>query len=336
MIAAMKASFDVYTKAFGPFQFHQMRILEFPAYESFAQSFANTVPYSENLGFIQDWDAIKDDPEKIDMVTFVTAHELGHQWWAHQLIGANMQGATMLSETFAQYSAMLVMERLYGADHVRKFLKWSLDRYLRARGSQERDELPLERVENQDYVHYWKGAVVMYRLKETVGEEVVDRSLRRLLTEYAFKSAPYASSKDFIKILREEAGPKYDALITDLFQRIALYDLKAVHASCTKRRDGRYDVALQVDAQKYYADGKGRETAAPMKEDVFAGLFLAEPGKTGFDSSKVLVYAPEPIVTGKQTLHFIVNKPPRFAGIDPYNIWIDRNSEDNLVPVAVP
>lgn len=336
MIAAMKASFDVYSKAFTPFQFHQMRILEFPAYESFAQSFANTVPYSENLGFIQDWDAIKDDPDKIDMVTFVTAHELGHQWWAHQIIGADMQGATMLSETFAQYSAMLVMEHLYGADHVRKFLKWSLDRYLRARGSQERDELPLERVENQDYVHYWKGAVVMYRLKETLGEDVVNRALRRLLAQYAFKSAPYPSSKDFIKILREEAGPKYDALITDLFARITLYDLKAVRASSTKRPDGRYDVALDIDARKFYADGKGRETATPMKEDVFAGLFLAEPGKAGFDSSKILYYARQPVVSGRQTLHFIVNKPPRFAGIDPYNIWIDRNSEDNLVPVGAP
>jgi aminopeptidase N len=336
MIAAMKASFDVYSKAFTPFQFHQMRILEFPAYETFAQSFANTVPDSENLGFIQDWDAIKNDPDKIDMVTFVTAHELGHQWWAHQIIGADMQGATMLSETFAQYSAMLVMEHLYGPEHVRKFLKWSLDRYLRARGSQERDEQPLERVEDQDYVHYWKGAPIMYRLKETVGEDVVDRSLRRLLVQYAFKPAPYPSSKDFIKILREEAGPKYDSLITDLFQRITLYDLKANHASGTKRADGRYDVALEIEARKFYADGKGRETAAPMKEDVFTGLFLSEPGKAGFNAAKVVYYARQPIVTGKQTLHFVVNTPPKFAGIDPYNLWIDRNSNDNLVPVSGP
>jgi aminopeptidase N len=336
MIAAMKASFDVYTKAFSPFQFHQMRILEFPAYENFAQSFANTVPYSENLGFIQDWDAIKDDPEKIDMVTFVTAHELGHQWWAHQLIGADMQGGTMLVETFAQYSAMLVMERLYGADHLRKFLKWSLDRYLRSRGGEERDELPLERVEDQDYIHYWKGAVVMYRLKDTVGEDVVDRSLRRLLAQYAFKPAPYPSSKDFVKILREEAGPKYDSIITDLFERITLYDLKAVHATAARRADGRYDVALQVEAHKFYADGKGRETEAPMKEAVNIGLFLAEPGKAGFGSSKVLYYARQPIVTGRQTLHLVTSAPPKFAGIDPYNIWIDRNSEDNLVPVGAP
>ncbi|HEY1612805.1 MAG TPA: M1 family aminopeptidase [Rhizomicrobium sp.] len=335
MIAAMKASFDVYTRVFSPFQFHQMRILEFPAYGDFAQSFANTVPYSENLGFIQNWNAIKNDPEKIDTVTFVTAHELGHQWWAHQLIGANMQGVTMLSETFAQYSAMLVMEHLYGPDHVRKFLKWSLDRYLRARGTEERDELPLERNEDQAYIHYWKGAVVMYHLKEAVGEDVVDRSLRRLLQRYAFKAAPYPSARDFVDILRHEAGPRYNTLITDLFEKITLYDLKTVQASATRRADGRYDVTLDVDAHKFYANGKGQESETPMHEDVDIGVFLAEPDKAGFDASKVLVFERRPVTSGHQLLHLITSRPPRYAGIDPYNFWIDRNSNDNVVPVAL-
>lgn len=333
MIAAMKASFDVYTQAFSPFQFHQMRILEFPAYANFAQSFANTVPYSEGIGFIQNFAAVKDDPDKIDLVTFVTAHELGHQWWAHQVIGADMQGDTMLSETFAQYSAMLVMEHLYGPEHVRKFLKYSLDHYLRARGGEEIEELPLERVEDQGYIHYDKGAVVMYRLKQTVGEEAVNRALRRLIAAYAFKGAPYPSSKDFIGYLRAEAGPKYDSLITDLFEKITLYDLKAVSASSAKRADGKYEVTLAAEAHKYYADGKGKETEAAMNEAVPIGAFLVEPGKKGFDRSKILYMDNKVIHSGKQTLHLILNRAPAFAGIDPYNEWIDRNSDDNVTSV---
>jgi len=334
MIAAMKASFDVYTKAFSPFQFHQMRVLEFPAYENFAQSFANTVPYSEGIGFIQNYAAVKKDPDKIDLVTYVTAHELGHQWWAHQIIGADMQGMTMLSETFAQYSALLVMEHLYGPDQVRKFLKYSLDHYLRSRGSEEVEELPLERVENQGYIHYDKGAVIMYRLKEAVGEDVVDRSLRRLLAQYAFKPAPYPSSKDFIKILREEAGPKYNQLVTDLFEKITIYDLKVVSSSSAKRADGKYDVTINVEAHKYYADGKGKETETPMNEEVPIGAFLVEPGKAGFDRSKILYLADKPITKGKQTIHLVLDKAPAFAGIDPYNEWIDRNSDGNVMAVG--
>jgi ABC-2 type transport system permease protein len=41
-----------------------------------------------NLFFISDYE----DPTKIDMVTYVGAHEIGHQWWAHQVIGADQQG----------------------------------------------------------------------------------------------------------------------------------------------------------------------------------------------------------------------------------------------------
>ena len=333
MIAAMKASLDVYTKAFSPFQFHQARILEFPAYASFAQSFANTIPYGEGIGFIQNYDAIKNDPDKIDLVTYVTAHEMGHQWWAHQVIGADMQGMTMLSETFAQYSALLVMEKLYGPENVRKFLKHELDRYLRARGGEEVEELPLERVENQGYIHYNKGAVVMYRLKEAVGEDVVNRAMRRLIAEYAFKPAPYASSKDFIKILRQEAGPKFDALITDLFARITVYDLKATAVRTKKRSDGKFDVTLDVEAHKYYADGKGKETETPLNEDIDVGAFLVEPGKKGFDKSKILAFEHLPMKSGKQVVHLVTSRAPAFAGIDPYNEWIDRNSDDNVTSV---
>jgi ABC-2 type transport system permease protein len=233
MLRATKVSLDFLNKVFSPSQFRQARILEFPGYHSFAESFANTIPYSEAISLIQDDRALRRDSDKIDMVTFVTAHELGRQWRAHQVIGANMPGMTMLSETFAQYSAMFVMEHLYGSERVRKFLKEELDSYLRARGSEEVEELPHDRVEDQGSIHYGKVAVAMDRLKEVVDEGVVNRSLRRLLAQYPFKGAPYPSSKDFFKILREEAGPKYDALITDLFDKIALYDLTAKSATWT-------------------------------------------------------------------------------------------------------
>src|SRR5690606_29936745 len=124
--------------------------IEFPAYADYAQAFANTMPYSEGVGFIAD----VSDSEKIDYVTYITAHEMGHQWWAHQVVGSNQQGATLLSESLAQYSALMVMERTFGADQIRRFLKFELDRYLRARGTERIEELPLLRVEDQPYIHY--------------------------------------------------------------------------------------------------------------------------------------------------------------------------------------
>jgi hypothetical protein len=40
-----------------------------------------------------------------------------------------------------------------------------------------------------------------------------------------------------------------------------------------------------------------------------------------------------PIHTGVQTLTFTLDREPRFAGIDPYNMRIDRNSDDNVMAV---
>ncbi len=330
MLDAMAASVELFSSAFSPYQFGQARVLEFPAYADFAQAFAGTMPYSEGIGFIMN----HRDAEKIDMVTYITAHEVAHQWWAHQIIGANKQGSTMLSESFAQYSALLVMEKLYGKEQIRKFLKFELDRYLRARSGELIEELPLARVENQGYIHYQKGTLAMYWLREVVGTEVVNRALQRLLQQFAFKPAPYPSSSDFLRLLREEAGPAHEALIVDLFERITLLDLKTLSASAKPRADGQWVLTLEVEARKLYADGKGAETEAPLDEAIDIGVFSAEPGKQDFKAGSVLMLERRPIKTGKQTLELVVATEPRFAGIDPYNKRIDRNSDDNLKAVT--
>ena len=163
MIEAMRDAIAYDTAAFSPFQHHQMRIFEFPAFfGTFAQSFPNSVPYSEDAGFLAD----NRDPKRIDFVYYVTAHEVAHQWWAHQLIGGNVQGATMLSETFAQYSALMLMKHKYGENHVQQFLRYELDNYLKSRGSEAVNEMPLYRVESQPYIYYNKGSLVMYALQD--------------------------------------------------------------------------------------------------------------------------------------------------------------------------
>ncbi|MFM7404445.1 MAG: aminopeptidase, partial [Erythrobacter sp.] len=93
MLQAMKTSLAYYQKNFGPYQFGYGRIIEFPGYQTFAQAFAGTMPYSASIGFAAD----VRDPETIDYVAYVTAHEFGHQYWAHQVIGGDMQGSTVLS-----------------------------------------------------------------------------------------------------------------------------------------------------------------------------------------------------------------------------------------------
>jgi aminopeptidase N/ABC-type transport system involved in multi-copper enzyme maturation permease subunit len=328
MIRTAEAGLDYYDANFSPYQFRQLRFLEFPAPQgAFAESFANTVPWSEGLVFISD---TASDPSRIDMVTYVGAHELGHQWWGHQVVGADEQGATMLVETFAQYSALMVMKHMYGPDMIRKFLKYELDSYLKARGGEALEELPLAKVENQPYIHYRKGSLVMYRLQDEIGEEAVNRALRRYIHDHAFKPAPYPTTAEMVADFRAEAPADKQQLITDLFEKITLYDFKAKTAVAKKRPDGRWDVTLTVDAKKLYANGQGKEAEAPLAgEAVEVGVFTAEPGKKDFSAKDVLSMQRLPIRSGTQTYTVTVAKKPLYAGVDPYNKRIDRNSEDN-------
>lgn len=330
MIDAMKKSLQHYSTAYSPFQFRQMRILEFPDYERFAQSFANTVPFSESIGFIADLR----DPDDIDYVYYVTAHEVAHQWWAHQVIGARVQGATMLDETFAQYSALMVQERQYGPRQMRKFLQYELDRYLRGRGGEEVEEMPLALVENQPYIHYRKGSVVMYSLKDYLGEDLVDRTLARYDRDKAFQQPPYTTTNEFLDYLREDAGPRWSPLIDDLFTKITIFDNRVTEATAKKRADGRYDVTLKVHAAKTYTDGSGKETQAQIHDPIEIGVFArAADGKER--NEPVLLLEKRAIADGDSTITVTVNGDPYEAGIDPYNKLVDRVSADNRMRITM-
>ena len=330
MLHSMGAALDYYRSHFGPYQFDYARIIEFPGYNSFAQAFAGTMPYSESIGFNAD----TTDPDKIDWTTYVVAHEMSHQYWAHQLVGANMQGGTLTSETLAQYSALMVMKHLYGPDKIRRFLKYELDSYLRSRQNEAVEELPLERVENQQYIHYRKGAVAMYLLQQRLGEDAVDRALSRFLDTWRFKGPPYLRSVDLIAEFRKEAKtPGQQQLITDLFEKITLYDLKVTDAVTKKDKDG-WTTTLTIAADKYYADGKGNETKTKLAEPIEIGLFTARPGLGAFSSKDVVIMEQQPIRSGVQKVAIHSKVKPTFAGVDPYNFYIDRNSDDNVKDVT--
>ncbi|HEX7831450.1 MAG TPA: M1 family aminopeptidase, partial [Thermoanaerobaculia bacterium] len=330
MLDAMASSIDYYKASFGPYQFDHARIVEFPGYHDFAQAFAGTIPYSETVGFISDYRK----PDTTDYVTGMTAHELAHQYWAHQVIGAETEGKEVLSETLAQYSAQMVMRQTRGADQIRRYLQFELDRYLEGRAYTSREETPLARVAGQNHITYRKGALVMYLLQERLGEEAVNRALRSLVTRYKFKGPPYPRTLELIAALRAEAKTEEDrALITDLFERITLYDLKVIEPKAVRRADGKWDVTVPVEAKKLYADGKGTETETPLVDRIEIGLFTAEPGRDAFDKSNVLLMERHPIRSGRQVLRFVSDTKPSFAGIDPYNFYIDRNSADNVLAV---
>jgi ABC-type transport system involved in multi-copper enzyme maturation permease subunit len=330
IMVSLQKSLEYFGKNHSPYQYRQMRVLEFPAYATFAQSFPNTVPWSEGIGFIAD----VSDPEDIDYVSYVGAHEVAHQWWGHQVSSAKVQGQTILVETLAQYSALMVMEHEYGPHMMRKFLKYELDNYLQGRGGEAIEEQPIYRVENQQYIHYRKGSVVMYATKDYLGEDAVNRALQNLIKEAAYRYDPYPTSRDLLRNLRAQATTDaQQEIITDLFEKITLWDLKVDEATVSPRDDGKFDVTLNIEAAKFYADGEGQQEETPLDMLIDIGVFSENLDDVFEGDDHVLYFDKHRIESGESTITIVVDELPSHAGIDPYNKLIDRNSDDNVESV---
>ncbi len=325
MMESMRDSLDYFNQAFGPYQHKQMRIIEFPGYRRFAQSFANTVPYSEHIGFIADLR----NKEELDMPYYVTAHEMAHQWWGHQVGTANVQGSAVIPETLAQYSALRVMETKYGSVKLRKFLKYELDRYLRDRGSERIEEMPLLRAENQGYIHYRKGSLVMMALKNRLGAPVLDAKLRAFLQQYQYQQNPYPTTLDLVRYLKADLPAAEQAFIDDLFVNITLYDLRLKDIQQQTLPDGQLKVTLTIDAAKLTADGKGKESPQPLLEMVDIGFYSENPDD--FSKEPVALYfEAHQLKSGSNQLELTVPKGAVYVAVDPLLKLIDRDAADNI------
>lgn len=325
MIRSIKRSFDYYTANFGPYQHRQARIIEFPRYASFAQSFPNTIPYSEAIGFIQ---KVDDDPEKIDLPFYVTAHEVAHQWWAHQVIGGNVQGKELMSETLCQYSALMVMEKEYGKEAMKKFLKEEMDNYLQSRAFESKGELPLMLVEQQQYIYYNKGSIVMYALRDFIGEEKLNKAIRAFLEKTKFSGPPYTNSLEFVSFIRQETPDSLRYLITDLFEKITIYENYVASLDYKQLQDKTYKVTLRVGSAKFYSDSLGNRSKAAVNDYMEIGIFANDTIK-GKSKEQVLLMQRVKMDEPEKTFEFIVKRKPSSAGIDPYLKLVDRNPGNN-------
>ncbi len=326
MQKSIQKSLEYYTQNFGPYYHKQCRIIEFPKYGSFAQAFPGTMPYSEGIGFISDLREVT--KEKIDNVFYIVAHEMGHQWWAHQVIGAKMQGSEFFSEGFSQYSALMVMEKEYGKDKMKKFLQYEMDDYLAGRGREREGENPIFKTEGQGYIHYAKASVLLYYLKEMIGEDKVNLAMKNIINKFAYKEPPYATSIDVINEFKKVTPPELQYLITDMFENITMFSNRMVNAKY-KKVGSEYEVFLTTTSEKFKCDKLGKETAVPVADFIDVSLF-AKSDNDDNETGKVILTKRLKITKKDNVFKFKVKELPYNAGIDPYNYLIDRIPDDNL------
>ena len=347
MMAGMKASLDYNSKNFSTYQHKQLRIIEFPRiYGSFAQSYPNTIPFSESHGFIADVD--DSDVGGVDFAFGVTSHEVAHQWWAHQVMGADVLGASMLSESVSEYVRLKTLEHEYGKSQMRTFLKYALDRYLRGRKNERIGEDPLMFIDGQSYIRYSKGSLIFYALSDYIGEENLNSALRKLVAKNKFQGPPYTTSIELVEYIREVTPDSLQYVIRDMFETITLYENRLVDYKTRKLENGKYQVDIEFNVSKYRSDAKGKKiytddtvqsltyqnnsggqiNSLPLADYIDIGVF-GEKKVDGEKKEVELYIQKHKITTIHNKVTIVVNQMPTEVGVDPYSKLIDTDSDNN-------
>ncbi|GAB2519959.1 ABC transporter permease/M1 family aminopeptidase [Spirosoma aerophilum] len=334
-LSSMKASLSYYSKNYAPYPYPVLRVLEFPRYAAFAQSFPTTVPYSEEFGWVGDFH----DPNKTDYAFYVTAHEVAHQWWGHQIMPSRTRGANQISETMAEYSALMVLKQRYGADAMPKFLKYSLDQYLRGRANEDKFEANMLDNDTRSYIWYQKGSMLMYALQDYIGEDRVNKAMNDYMKAARFRQkAPFTTSLEWYSFLKAATPDSLKPWLTDNFEKLTLYDNRITKAEAKSIGNGQYKVTLHVRTATEYYDKAGKEISkgkGPVIADI---AVLTDDGKNkdGLTTKVPLLLQKRSLPPGEHVIEVTVKGKPVKAGIDPYNKLIDRVSDDNLVKIDMP
>jgi ABC-type transport system involved in multi-copper enzyme maturation permease subunit len=316
MVKSAKASLAYYTQEFGAYPYSHFRVLERPGAGRGMHAEPMTIDYQEGYSLMNP------KPDGLDLPYHIMAHEVAHQWWGFNLAPAAVEGAGLLVESLATYSAMQVVEATLGYEHLLKYLSQMRQEYEVPRS---RAAPPLLR-SNNAFMNYRKGPFALYALRNYVGKDRVNDALRAMLRTYTPRP-PLPTTIDLYRELKAVTPDSLHYLVHDLFATNTFWELKTEQAIAKQTNTGTWQVTLDVEARKVTVDSIGRETNIPMNDWVEIGVFA--PTENVKQSRKPLYLQKHRIRSGKQKITVTVLRKPAQAGIDPNHLLIDLEMDDN-------
>ena len=155
-----------------------------------------------------------------------------------------------------------------------KFLRRELDGYLQGRGVERKKEVPLLYVENQPYIHYRKGSLAFYALRDYIGEDAMNDALHAFLEKWAVQGPALSDGARPLRRARSRhAGLAQVRADGSLPRDDVLRQQGRQRRRRRKRADGKYAVHLVLDAKKLKGDSLGNMTEVPIGDYVDVGVF---------------------------------------------------------------
>ena len=178
-----------------------------------------------------------------------------------------------MSETFAMYTELMLVKRMYGQKRVLENVRMHKNIYLSDRGFS--DEQPLYKT-NYSNLHqfYSKGLVTMYQLSELIGEDKVNIALRNIYQKYAGNNT-LPITTDFLNELYAITDASVHPAIDDLFKKIIIYQPVAQSIK-TQQAGNQYETSFEVIVNKYQEDGKGKQAPVDFTGVVEVGFYFVD------------------------------------------------------------
>jgi hypothetical protein len=237
----------------------------------------------------------------------------------------------MLTENMADYSTLMLFKEHYSPVFANRIARGMLDGYLNGRSQENEAEVPVMYTERHGYLRA-KGPHALYALQDIIGKEKVHQALRNFQRDFGFQTSPCPTSRDLVNALRAQAGPEYQQLITNLFERIVLYDLQ-MDAASAREIAGGYEETIEVTAKQFAADAHGKETEEPL-DTWFDVAVFAETDKP-LEEVTPLYVAKHRLRSGKQVLTVRTLERPGIVALDPFYKMIERSAGNNSRIIAV-
>ncbi|MDF2189170.1 M1 family aminopeptidase [Paraflavitalea sp. CAU 1676] len=320
---AMKDALDYGQAHWGPYPFKQLTLAAIARYPGAATAYPGVLFSAERLNFMSDLT----DSSRFNNIYAITAHEVGHQWWANALAPQSAPGRAMLTESLAKYTEYMATEKRFGKPYLRRLLQADNNLYFALRNQSSEQELPPFR-SHQLYVYYQKGGLAMYAIQEMLGEERMNRALQNLLAKHGYPNQ-CALTTDLIKELKTGASTMEVAQIESLLEKVTEYDNQLTLKRVDTLSGGRYKVELEVKLVKA-AQVNGKLQAQRVDEMVTIGLF-AQPSPQWDTHTKPLYLQQHHLTNGITRLTIEINQKPAVAILDPWCYLPDPNPSDNEV-----
>ena len=258
----------------------------------------------------------------------VTGHELAHAWFQH-LMATNESKHEWMDEGFTTYISTLAQNEIMG-ENKENPLEGTYRGYIRlaTSGVEQPQTTHADRYElNAAYgaTAYSKGAVFLAQLGYIIGEENLQKTLKRYYHDWKFK---HPTPNDFIRLAEKVSGAQLGWYLTDWTQTTNTidYGIKEVAENADKTTVSLERIGLMpmpIDLKVVYTDGTEELIYIPLRM-----MHWEKPAEGAMNRTIEKDWA-----WAYPTYDLTINKPKaeiRKIVIDESGLMADINRENNV------